>query len=268
MKEKFSRIPESLFRDDRFTAQEKIIVGFRLGQSYTGYWTYKVGTVAELFGVKRNVVMKSYRKMKQYGFLDETEDKQTVMKSIMEESGSLDKCIQMNTPMYPNEYTDVSKQIQGCIQMNTPMYPNEYIDVSKQIHQCIQMNTPTPPVFIGKTENVKNIKEDIKNIKEDIMNTKEQQTDDTGMDDVFKEMEINYNKSSIIKNNNIQFIKSEHSLDGNLDIIFSVDSKIRHRTQRHDKLKSHYIYIKSKGWYIGAHTKDYNKAAKNSLSIK
>ena len=139
MKEKFSRIPESLFRDDRFTPQEKIIVGFRLGMTDTGYWTYKANTVAELFGVHRTTVMNTYRKMKQYGFLEETEDKQTVMKSIMAESGSLSRCSEMTTPT-------VVAALQGCS----------------------EMTTPTPPVFIGKTENVKNIKEDIKNTKEQL----------------------------------------------------------------------------------------------------
>jgi len=154
MKEKFSRIPESLFRDDRFTPQEKIIVGFRLGMTDTGYWTYKANTVAELFGVHRTTVMNTYRKMKQYGFLEETEDKQTVMKSIMAESGSLSRCSEMTTPT-------VVAALQGCSEMTTPT-------VVAALQGCSEMTTPTPPVFIGKTENVKNIKEDIKNTKEQL----------------------------------------------------------------------------------------------------
>ena len=211
MKEKFSRIPESLFRDDRFTPQEKIIVGFRLGMTDTGYWTYKTNTVAELFGVKRNVVMKSYRKMKQYGFLEETEDKQFVMKSIMAESGSISMCSEMTT-------LGVSNQIQGCIQPDTLVYPNEYIGVSKQIHECIQMNTPTPPVFIGKTETVKNIKEDIKNTKELIMNTKQQLTEQLKKSIIqFAIMKLNikgtsvYNKEEM--NSEFVYYKSKGSND-------------------------------------------------------
>ena len=186
MKEKFSKIPESLFKDDRFTPQEKIIAGFRLGMAGNGYWTYKANTVAELFGVHRTTVMNTYRKMKQYGFLEEVQDNQTVMKSIIKESGSLFMCSETTTP-------SVVAALQGCS----------------------EMTTPTPPILPMKNENHNRI---IMNYKEDIMNSKEKLTEQLKTKVITyanvklnMDTEVVYNKTKM--NSDFVYYKSKGSND-------------------------------------------------------
>ena len=256
MTEQFLKIPHSVLfvNAKNLTWLEKCIVAYRL--SYGDDWFASNKHVAEYFSTTKKTVMQAYERAGKLGILPQ---EQMLMNDIINQSGSYGNVTGSHLQV-SGSHLQVSGshlQVSGSHLQVTDESP-----IGERKEAVLPMKTDVLLESILES----NIRSVI--LDQHITSVILPETDDTGMDDVFKEMEINYNKSSIIKSNNIQFIKSEPSLDGNLDIIFSVDSKLRHRTQCHDKLKSHYIYIKSKGWYIGAHEKDYNKAAKNSLSIK